>query len=347
MKKLIIFTDAWYPQVNGVVTTLTNLIRESSWEIEVVNPTMFKTLPCPGYSEIRMSLVRRNTIIKIIKEFEPDFIHISTEGPIGWQAFRACKKLGRRFTSSYHTRFPEYVNSYYPWISKDFIYGILRKLHTNAEVTLVPTRSIRKELIERGVCRAYSVWGRGVDANKFTFSTEGHKPHLNLQLLYVGRISKEKNIEAFLDMDFPYPVQKRVVGKGPQEEELKKKYKDRTDIVWVGEKKNNELVQEYQSADVFVFPSKTDTFGLVMLEAMATGTPVVGYNVPGPKDVIVPGINGYIAHDGDLVYAVERAVSIPRYKPANFVSQLSWSTVAKDFEHIITSANDENIEWQI
>lgn len=345
MKKLMLFTDAWNPQVNGVVTTLTNVIKESSWEIEVVNPTMFRTFPCPGYSEIQLSLASRRTMIKLIKEFDPDYIHISTEGPIGWQAYRACKKLGRKYTSSYHTRFPEYVNTMYPWIPSSMVYNVLRKLHKSAEATLIPTKSIVKELSEQNVCNRYVVWGRGVDTQRFAFYPD-RKKRDKLVVLYVGRISKEKNIEAFLDMKFDRPVEMRVVGKGPHEEELKSTYEDREDVVWVGEKKHNSLVQEYQNADVFVFPSKTDTFGLVMLEAMATGTPVVGYDVPGPKDVIIPNINGYIAYDDDLVAATEKAVEIPRYKPSNFVSMLSWDEVAREFERSIEAANDSRTSDQ-
>jgi len=339
MKKLLLFTDAWSPQVNGVVTTLKNVIRESSWDIEVVNPTMFRTFSCPGYSEIKLSMVTRRTILKLIKEFDPDYIHISTEGPIGWQAYRACKKLGRKFTSSYHTRFPEYVNTMYSWIPTEWVYNVLRKLHMDSEGTLVPTKSIVKELSIKGVCNRYIVWGRGVDTNKFAFHPN-RESREKLVVLYVGRISKEKNLEAFLDMKFDQPVEMRVVGKGPHETELKKKYQDRKEIVWVGEKRNTSLVMEYQNADVFVFPSKTDTFGLVMLEAMATGTPVVGYNVPGPKDVIIPGINGYIAYDGNLVKSVKEAIKIPRYTTSNFVSELSWKEVAQEFERIIEYTNN-------
>lgn len=339
MKKLLLITDAWSPQVNGVVNTLKNVIKESSWDIEVINPSMFKTFPCPGYSEIRLSLVRRNTIIKIIKEFEPDYIHIATEGPIGWQALRACKKLNRQYSTSYHTRFPEYLNRYYPWIPKSFVYSVLKRMHYGAEVTLVPTNSIRDELQDRDICSNIVVWGRGVDTSKFSFSNDGNTDDSKTVLLYVGRISKEKNIEAFIDLELDRTVEKRIVGKGPQENELKEKYLDREDLVWVGEKVGSELVLEYQNADVFVFPSKTDTFGIVMLESMATGTPVVGYNASGPKDVIIQGVNGVIAYDDDLSAAVERCLEIPRWKPANFVSELSWGEVTRTFEDNIRLFN--------
>lgn len=348
-KRLLIFTDAAEPQVNGVVTTLRETkthLESMGYAVTMVTPNDFRTVSLPTYKEIQLSLVSRKRLMDIIVEVDPHYIHIATEGPIGYQAMRACKKLGSEFkyTSSYHTKFPEYVNGKLPFIPKTLVYRYLRRIHDNSHClcTLVTTRSMEKELRSNGFGKI-QVWGRGVDPFDFKFSpnrVEGVRK--KLRLLYVGRVSREKNIEAFLDIDSKYfiaDVEKVVVGDGPDMAKLKQKYSHDSTIQFLGCKKGRGLEEEYQKADVFVFPSKTDTFGIVMLEAMSCGTPVAAYNVTGPKDIIMPRISG--AMHEDLTVAVLKCIGINRRSCSNSVALLSWGEVTKNFKRIIEHANEK------
>ncbi|MEE4283911.1 MAG: glycosyltransferase family 1 protein [Pseudomonadales bacterium] len=323
--KLLVVSDAWLPQTNGVVTTLTAVLQKMpalGIETTVIHPELFKTLPLPSYPEIRIARNPQN-LKKMINAVSPHAIHIATEGPLGIAARRFCVKNGHAFTTSLHTKFPEYINLRLG-IPLNFGYRFLRWFHHPASSTLVTTKSHHRELTEWGLSNLV-VWGRGVDTQLFKPNAEWTfkgKP----KLLYVGRIAVEKNIEAFLKLDLE--ADKVVVGDGPAKAELAAKYPEAR---WLGYRHGAELVHEYANADVFVFPSKTDTFGLVMLEAMACGTPVAGYNVTGPKDLVENGVNGFI--DSDLKVAVAGALTVDRNGCRVFALKHDWTRVAVRFAH--------------
>jgi glycosyltransferase involved in cell wall biosynthesis len=301
--KLLIVTDAWDPQTNGVVTTLRHVIAElelEGIEVTVVHPGMFKTLPLPSYAEIRIA-INPWRVGRIIVQARPDTIHIATEGTLGVAARLFLTRHSIPFSTSLHTKFPEYVAQRIG-LPLSIGYRMLRWFHRPAYATLVTTASHQRELEHWGL-RRLIIWGRGVD-------TEVFKPRLRRarsrpRLLYVGRIAVEKNLEAFLAM--PFDADKVIVGDGPARAELQNRYPD---AEWAGYRYGRELADYYADADAFVFPSRTDTFGLVMLEAMACGTPVAAYPVTGPADVVLDGING--ALDADLQRATARALKVDR-----------------------------------
>lgn len=343
-KKLLIFTDAYEPQVNGVVTTLKQTkkhLERMSYDVTIISPNDFKfTAPLPFYNQIRLAFPSKRKISKIIKSIGPEYIHIATEGPIGYQASRLCQRNGFPYTTSYHTNFPEYINQRFPFISEKMVNRYLRKIHYDANCVLVTTNSMKKKLRKNNISHTISVWGRGVDTSSFKFSNK-IKDNNKLRLLYVGRVSVEKNIESFLDINqkfFVPTLEKVVVGDGPSLKMLKEKYADDNSIHFLGCKKDEALEKEYQQADVFVFPSKTDTFGIVMLESMACGTPVAGYRVMGPKDIVIPGINGYI--DDDLTVAVLKCVGINRGACSNSISFLTWDQITRNFKDTIEHVNE-------
>jgi glycosyltransferase involved in cell wall biosynthesis len=286
--RILIATDAWEPQVNGVVRTLTRVVSELQaigHTVEVIHPGQFKTFPLPTYAEIKVAIGVYEPVQELFKAFEPEAIHIATEGPIGLAARRICVEWKLPFTTSYHTRFPEYVSARLP-LPLAAGYAYMKWFHKPSGRMMVATPTMQKELTSHGF-RNISAWSRGVDTEVFRPRAEGEADifaHLPKPVfLYVGRVAVEKNIEAFLALDLP--GSKVVVGPGPQLEELKTKYPQ---VVFTGSKQGEELAQHYRSADAFVFPSLTDTFGLVILEAMASGTPVAAYPAPGPIDLI-PG----------------------------------------------------------
>jgi len=343
-KKLLIFTDAYEPQVNGVVTTLKQTKKHlecMDYTVTIISPNDFQfTAPLPFYRQIRLAFPPKQKIFEIIKNIDPVYIHIATEGPIGFQASRVCKNNNVSYTTSYHTNFPEYINQKFPFISEELVYKYLRKIHYNANCVLVTTNSMGKKLRNHDINHTIRAWGRGVDTSSFKFSNK-IRDNNKIRLLYVGRVSEEKNIEDFLDIDqkfFVPKLEKIVVGDGPALKKLKKKYASDQSINFMGCKRGNELEQEYQNADIFVFPSKTDTFGIVMLEAMACGTPVAGYRVMGPKDIIMPGINGHI--DDNLTVAVLKCIAMNRKKCFNSISFLTWEEITKNFKNIIEHANE-------
>lgn len=343
-KNLIIFTDAYEPQVNGVVTTLKQTkkhLERMNYTVIMISPNDFRfTTPLPFYNQIRLAFPTKRTIHKIIKRINPDYIHIATEGPIGYQASRVCQKKKITYTTSYHTNFPEYINQKIPFISERMVNKYLRTIHYAASRVLATTSSMEKKLYDNGISRNISVWGRGVDTSSFRFSNKIND-YRKIRLLYVGRISDEKNIESFLDIEqkfFVPKLEKIVVGDGPSLKKLQKQYAGDKSIKFLGCKKGEDLEKEYQSADVFVFPSKTDTFGIVMLESMACGTPVAGYRVMGPKDIIIPGVNGYI--DDNLTIAVLKCIHMDRKKCANSVSFLTWEEITANFKTTIEYANE-------
>jgi len=317
---LLIVTDAWEPQTNGVVTTLGNVVREidsrEQWQVEVIHPGLFASCPLPSYPEIRIARTPWR-LAAMIPDVDSLAVHIATEGPLGVAARRLMIRSGIPFVTSLHTKFPEYVRKR-TGLPERPGYWYLRWFHRAAAATLVTTESHRCELEARGF-RNLVVWGRGVDTTHF--KPGKRVPRERPRLLYVGRVSVEKNIERFLSLDID--ADKIVVGDGPARARLQARYPQ---CDWVGYQYGEDLVRHYSNSDVFVFPSRTDTFGLVMLEAMATGTPVAAYPVTGPRDVVVEGING--ALDEDLGQAVARALRVNRASCRAFAERSSWSAVA-------------------
>lgn len=291
--RLLIVTDAWLPQVNGVVRThqaLLSHLENQGVAVKLLTPEQFKTIPCPSYAEIRLSLFPRRKVAQIIKDYRPNAIHISTEGPLGWAVRRFCVKHNVPFTTAFHTRFPEYVQARTKiparWTNK-----LMKWFHGPSQAIMTATRSLRDELRGQGFKNVVT-WTRGIDTGVF-HPRENIFPDLPRPLfLYVGRVAVEKNIRAFLDLDLP--GSKMVVGEGPQRRQLQSDYPD---VHFVGLKEGDDLAAHYASADVFVFPSLTDTFGLVLLEALACGVPVAAYPVTGPKDVLAGAAVGCLNED--------------------------------------------------
>ena len=298
--KIVIATDAWKPQLNGVVRTLDTLGRiltKFGNEVLYITPNEFKSVPLPSYPEIRLSLMPNRKVAKIINDFQPDAIHIATEGPIGRAARRFCKRRRYPFTTSFHTRFAEYANERWKVPTK-WGYAILKDFHKDGETMMVATPGLVEELTDRGFSNM-KLWARGVDLEQFVPGDRAFLDHLPRPIfLYVGRLAVEKSIEDFLLADLPGT--KLVVGDGPQKEELEAKY---TDAVFTGPKYGDELTQYYQGSDVFVFPSRTDTFGLVNVEALACGVPVAAYPVRGPLEILDGAPPQCGAMDEDLTKA--------------------------------------------
>lgn len=322
--RLLLVTDAWAPQTNGVVTTLETVLRHlpaHGIETSVVHPYLFRTVPLPGYREIPV-VVDPWRLSGLIREVQADSVHIATEGPLGLMARRLLVAGGRQFTTSVHTKFPEYFNARLG-TPLSLGYRFLRWFHGAAALTLCTTGSHRDELTHHGLERLV-VWGRGVDTGRFRPLRGIERPKPKPRLLYVGRVSVEKNIEAFLRLGIE--ADKVVVGDGPARAELERRYPGAR---WLGFRKGDALVREYAAADAFVFPSLTDTFGLVMLEANACGTPVAAYPVTGPKDVVVNGVNGML--DDDLERAVRRALLVSRDGCRRLALANGWERIAERF----------------
>jgi glycosyltransferase involved in cell wall biosynthesis len=322
--KICIATDAWHPQINGVVTTLTRTsqtLRSWGHEVKVLSPDQFKTIPCPTYPEIRLSMVSCSIIGKILNQFAPDAVHIATEGPIGWITRRCCRKLGLKFTTSYHTRFPEYVRMRAP-VPMRMSYALMRGFHQAAERTMAaPT--IIDELAERKFSHLVP-WSRGVDTKLFRPREESARLNAEPHFVYMGRVAPEKNLPAFLDLQLP--GKKWVIGDGPSLAQLKSQYPE---VRFLGAKKGEDLAKHLACADVFVFPSLTDTYGLVLLEANACGVPVAAFPVTGPQYLIKEGVNGSL--DTDLQAAALRALSVSRDTCRQFAEQYSWDTCTQQF----------------
>lgn len=319
-KRLLLVTDAWSPQTNGVVTTLSTVmgyLPELGIEVSVVHPGLFKTWPLPSYPEIRIA--RNSGILKeLIRKTDPHAMHIATEGPLGMAARRICVHNSHAFTTSLHTKFPEYVNVRFG-LPLNTGYKFMRWFHRPASSTLVTTETHRQELTGWGL-EDLVVWSRGVDTALFTPKPD-FEPQQLPRLVYVGRVAIEKNIEAFLKLDIE--GDKVIIGDGPARAELQAKYPN---AQWLGYRKGQQLVDEYAKGDVFVFPSLTDTFGLVMLEAMACGTPVAAFPVTGPIDVVKNGVNGCL--DEDLGSAIAGALQVDRQSCRAFASQHDWRVIA-------------------
>jgi glycosyltransferase involved in cell wall biosynthesis len=344
--RLAIATDAWAPQVNGVVRTLTETIlrlKIRGYKIEVLAPDRFTTIPCPGYPEVRLALAPRFGVRKALATFEPDIVHISTEGPIGWSARAWCLKHGVPFTTAFHTRFPEYIAAR-TRLPPNLIWPIMRKFHNQSRAVLAATQSLRDELVSRGIHQTQP-WSRGIDHNLFHPNQPKHPELRHVPkpiLLCVGRVAVEKNLEAFLRADVRGT--KVIVGDGPARAALKLQYPD---AMFLGTRQGAELASIYASADAFVFPSKTDTFGLVMLEALACGVPVAGYPVQGPLDVI--GLEGRGPQGTlnrqigslklDLPEAISEALTLNRAAAAEYGAQFCWNSCTDQFVNGILSAD--------
>jgi glycosyltransferase involved in cell wall biosynthesis len=331
--RILIATDAWEPQVNGVVRTLTRVVTELQaigHTVEVIHPGQFKTFPLPTYAEIKVAIGVYEPVQELFKAFEPEAIHIATEGPIGLAARRICVEWKLPFTTSYHTRFPEYVSARLP-LPLAAGYAYMKWFHKPSGRLMVATPTMREELSRHGF-RNISAWSRGVDTEAFHPRREDEPDifaHLKKPVfLYVGRVAVEKNIEAFLGLDLPGT--KVVVGPGPQLDELRVKYPD---VVFTGPKSGAELAAHYACADVFVFPSLTDTFGLVILEAMAAGTPVAAYPAPGPIDLIPGSGAGVLARTATegLREACLQCLELDRADVRAFAEKFSWRACAEDF----------------
>lgn len=323
--RIMIVTDAWHPQVNGVVTTLThtgNELRALGHTPLYVTPESFRTVPCPTYPSIRLAVFPGRRVARMIGAFAPDAVHIATEGPLGLAARRYCLRRGLPFTTSYHTRFPEYVRLRAP-IPLAWSYRFLRWFHGAAKRTMVSTTAVQRELENRGF-RNLTLWPRGVDSELFRPRDKRFLADARPIALYLGRVAVEKNIEAFLRLDLPGT--KYVVGDGPDLARLQPRYPH---VRFTGMKLGEELARHVAAADVLVFPSRTDTFGLVMLEAMACGVPVAAYPVTGPIDVVRQRETGVL--DENLTEAVRAALKLDPAKCRSHALANSWSVSAQTF----------------
>jgi glycosyltransferase involved in cell wall biosynthesis len=323
--RILVATDAWKPQVNGVVRSLESVaraLREFGAEIEFLTPQGFTTVPLPTYSEIRLALASRRAVSKRLEGTSIDHIHIATEGPVGLAARRYCLTAKRLFTTSFHTKFPEYIAAR-TGIPEGLTYSLLRRFHNAGSGVMVSTASIADDLDKRGFKRLMH-WTRGVDHIQFNpakaFALDLPRP----VFLYTGRLAPEKNVEAFLSLDLP--GSKLIIGDGPSRRALQASYPQ---AHFIGAQTSDVLAMHYASADVFVFPSKTDTFGMVILEALACGLPVAALPVPGPLDVI--GTSGAGVLDSDLRAACLAALDIPREKARAHALNFTWANSAKQF----------------
>lgn len=322
--RILIVSDAWAPQVNGVVTSLAALVGELrglGHQVKLLSPADFRAVPCPTYPEIPLvwDLWR---VGAAIRNFRPDCVHLATEGPLGWAARRWLVKRGLAFSTAIHTRFPEYVSTRWPWIVPRFGYAFLRAFHRPSQAVLVTTERLREEFASWALQRL-QLWRKGVDTRLFRPDETRPRP-VRPVFLYVGRIAPEKNLQAFLDLDLP--GEKRVVGDGPQREALQQQYPL---VRFLGYRHGQALAEAYQDASVLVFPSRTDTYGLVMLEALACGTPVAAFPVAGPLDVLQQGLSGVMAED--LHAACLAALELNRKRCAELAAAQSWRASALEF----------------
>jgi len=337
--RLAIVTDAWLPQTNGVVRTLSvtsSLLQRSGHVVEVLEPRSFRTLPCPTYPEIRLAWRPYRRLAAQLSALDPDSVHIATEGPLGIAARRWCIRHGRSFTTSYHTRFPEYVRARAP-IPLRLSYAHLRRFHGAAARTLVGTPSMMRALEERGFANL-ALWSRGVDTDLFR---PGPKSFLDLPRpiwLYFGRVAVEKGIDDFLRLDLPGT--KLVVGDGPAMAECRRRHPE---AVYAGYRHGEERAAYVAASDVFVFPSRTDTFGLVLLEAMACGVPVAAYPVTGPLDVVTQRVNGML--DEDLRAAALGALVLDPHACREHALRYTWAAATGQFLGHLVPARQGDPDW--
>ena len=342
--KIALITDAWQPQVNGVVTTLVELVRElqrAGHLVEVIHPGLFKTRPCPGYAGIDLAIRPSRELSVRLDLLQPDAIHIATEGPLGWAARRYCLKRKLRFTTAFHTKFPEILHAALK-VPLAWGYALFRHFHTPSAGVMVPTHGVLRMLEARGF-RNLRAWTHGVDTALFPYQPEPrrYEPLGTLArpvALCVGRVSQEKNIEAFRKLDLP--GSKVVCGVGPVEAALRERFPG---VHWLGLLPRDELARVYAAADLFVFPSRSETFGLVMLEAMATGTPVAAYPVDGPLEVLgQPQSQGGVMND-NLLEACYAALALPRHEARARALAFSWAQATQLFvSHLVPVSQDRH-----
>lgn len=325
--RILIVTDAWAPQINGVVRTLCAVRKELEaygHEVIVMSPDLFATLPCPTYPEIRLAVSAPRTVGRMIAEWEPDAIHLATEGPLCLAARHWCLRRGVPFSTAFHTNFPDYMATR-TGLPARFFWPYFRWFHGRANVVLASTASVRRSLAQVGINQTQH-WGRGVDLLQFSSVGGCHSQMAGQEgpvLLYVGRVAVEKNVEAFLTLD--HPGFKVVVGDGPAREALQEQFPD---VLFLGLLRGEELASAYRAADVLVFPSLTDTFGLVMIEALACGTPVAAFPVAGPVDIVTDAVG---CLDNDLRRAVDDALTCDPVLCAEYGSSFTWERSAKEF----------------
>ena len=343
--RLALATDAWLPQVNGVVRSLSATLEELTRRghaVETITPDRFLTVPMPGYASIRLAMAPRFGVRRMLDKAQPEIVHIATEGPIGWAARGWCLSRGGPFTSAFHTRFPEYA-AVRTGLSAEYFWPILQRFHAPSSAVLVSTRSLADELAGRSIGHTRP-WSRGIDHSLFRPEGERHPAMAALPgpvLLNVGRVAPEKNLEAFLSADVP--GSKVVVGDGPALESLQRRYPD---VLFLGALSGEELASAYRAADCFVFPSLTDTFGLVVIEALACGTPVAAYPVTGPIDILGAdgcGVETPLARpagaiDENLDVAISAALTIDRGDAAALGQLYSWERATDQFLCAIASA---------
>ena len=323
--KILIVTDAWEPQVNGVVRTLKTTAGElgaMGHEVRFLTPLEFRTLPCPTYPEIRLSLFPQAGVNRVIREFDPDVLHIATEGPLGMAARSFARRNDFPFTTAYHTRFPEYVHARFR-LPLSWSYAWLRRFHGAGKAVMAPTQVVVDDLREAGF-QNVRLWSRGVDTSIFHPQPSKRLDSAPPIYLYVGRVAVEKNVEAFLELDLP--GSKWVVGTGPAIDAVKARFPQ---VNYLGLLEREDLAKVYAAADVFVFPSRTDTFGLVLLEAMACGLPVAAYPVTGPRDVIGDSSAG-VLHE-DLRTACLEALKLKREDAVARAGKFTWRAATEQF----------------
>ena len=329
-RRIMLVTDAWAPQVNGVVRTLERLVTELrtlGCEVEVVSPADgYRTIPLVTYSEIRLAIGAREDIEARFTRFRPDAVHLATEGPLGWEARSVCLKHGFPFSSCYHTQWPEYLTARFPFVPLAAGYGYVRTFHSRSGRVMVSLDSMRQRLEQRGF-RNLAHWRRAVDIDLFHPKLRGIDggPFAGLPrpiFINVGRVAVEKNLEAFLSLDLP--GSKVIVGDGPDRAELQSRHPD---VLFTGYKTGEDLARAYANADVFVFPSLTETWGGVMIEALAAGAPVAGFSAPGPKDLD----RSVAAVSGDLRAACLEALTFDRADARAYAERFSWRACAEDF----------------
>ena len=334
--RIAFISDAWHPQINGVVTTIDNTcktLERSGHRIKLITPDQFKTIPCPSYPSIRLSLACSRKVTRLLDEFNPQRIHIATEGPLGLAARRYCLKYNLAFTTSFHTLFAEYVYLRFK-IPVSWGYGFLRWFHAPAKKVMVATPSVEADLKTRGFKNSLVRWSRGVNPDFYYPRDKGFISLPRPIAMFVGRVAIEKNIETFLSLDIPGT--KIVVGDGPQLKELKAKFPE---TVFAGFLSGEPLAKHMAAADVFVFPSLTDTFGIVLLDALASGVPVAAFPVTGPLDVITSDKVGKL--DENLKKAVTEALKLDAQDCRNYALNYSWANCTEQFFSNLVPAFEE------
>ncbi|MGE5516057.1 MAG: glycosyltransferase family 4 protein [Bacteroidota bacterium] len=323
--RIAIVTDAWHPQRNGVVRVLATLVEtlgRMGHQVLVIEPGQFRTVPCPSYPEIPLALGPKRRLAALLEQFAPDAVHLATEGPLGWAGRAWCRRHGRRFTTAYHTKFPHYVRAR-TGVPLSWPYALIRHFHAPSAAVMCPSGSVHAELGQWGFANAVE-WSHGVDVVTFRPQAKDFLKLPRPLFMYVGRVAVEKNLPAFLSLDLP--GSKVVVGDGPARAALMKRFPD---VHWRIANGDVELSRYFAAADCFVFPSLTDTFGLVMLEALASGVPVAAFPVPGPLDVVGTAPVGIL--DNDLRAAALAALDVPSATCRDYAAHFSWEKVADQF----------------